>query len=45
MTFRPKPDDIELLTCLIEMRDSAHLAGHRNDVFRLSPRSFGVFSQ
>ncbi len=35
MTIRPKPNDIDLLVRLIEMRDSAHLAGHTEDPFRL----------
>jgi hypothetical protein len=31
----PKPTDLDLLVRLIDMRDSAHLAGHINDPFRL----------
>ena len=35
MTNRPTPEDIDLLAQLIDLRDSAHLAGHRDDVFNL----------
>lgn len=35
MSIRPKPEDIEELARLIEIRDSAHLAGHRLDPFTL----------
>lgn len=35
MTLRPTPNDIDLLVRLIDMRDSAHLAGHADDVFNL----------
>ncbi len=36
MTIRPMPEDIDLLVQLIDMRDSAHLAGHTQDAFRLT---------
>lgn len=36
MTIRPTPEDIDLLVQLIDMRDSAHLAGHAQDAFRLT---------
>jgi hypothetical protein len=35
VTIRPKPQDIDLLDRLIEMRDAAQFAGVRDDVFRL----------
>lgn len=35
MTIHPKPDDIDLLVRLIEMRDSADLAGNADDVSNL----------
>jgi hypothetical protein len=35
VTIRPKPDDIGLLGRLIEMHDAAHLAGIRDEPFRL----------
>jgi hypothetical protein len=35
VSIRPKPEDIEELARLIEIRDSAHLAGHRLDPFTL----------
>lgn len=35
MTIRPTPEDIDLLARLIDMRDSAHLAGHTQDAFNL----------
>lgn len=35
MRLRPKPDDIDLLARMIEMRDTASLAGIRDDPFRL----------
>jgi len=36
VTIRPTPEDIDLLVQLIDMRDSAHLAGHTQDAFRLT---------
>lgn len=36
MTIRPTPEDIDLLAQLIDMRDSAHLAGHTQDAFNLA---------
>ena len=36
MTIRPTPDDIDLLAQLIEMRNSARLAGHTQDAFNLA---------
>jgi len=36
VTIRPKPEDIDLLAQLIDMRDSAHLAGHTQDAFNLA---------
>jgi hypothetical protein len=35
VTLRPKPDDVDLLRRLIDIRDSAHLAGITDDPFRL----------
>jgi hypothetical protein len=35
VTIRPKKSDIDLLVRLIDMRDSARLAGHTDDPFRL----------
>lgn len=36
MTIRPTPEDIDLLAQLIDVRDSAHLAGHTQDAFNLA---------
>jgi hypothetical protein len=36
VTIRPTPEDIDLLVQLIDMRDSAHLAGHTQDAFHLT---------
>jgi len=33
MILRPSPEDVDLLARLIDMRDSAHLAGHRSKPF------------
>lgn len=33
MILRPSPEDVDLLAQLIDMRDSAHLAGHRSRPF------------
>jgi hypothetical protein len=33
MILRPSPEDVDLLAQLIDMRDSAHLAGHRSKPF------------
>jgi hypothetical protein len=35
VTIRPTPDDVDLLVRIIDIRDSAHLAGHTQDAFRL----------
>jgi hypothetical protein len=36
VTIQPKQGDIDLLVQIIDMRDSAHLAGHRDKPFRLT---------
>ena len=35
MTIQPKPEDVDELARLLEIRDTAHLAGHRDDPFTL----------